>query len=327
MPAPLLEMAARQVEAMGVHGIFTPQVYGPPFVTLAAIAMVTQRVQLAPGIAIAAARSPFETAMAALDLDRISGGRTILGLGTSVSAWTSGVFGTPEIKPVTHLRETVAAVRHIMAGAHCGLTPFEGTYFRANFRELQPMPEPLRTRIPIWLAALRAPLVRLAGEVADGLMGHPMWSVQWTLEQMRPELEQALERHGRKRQDIEVNLWVWAAPHQDEATAINDARASMAFYGGVAQYEPFFAAHGFGDVARRLQEGVQQGDYRTVARLVPDEMVRTFVAVGNPEQVRAHIESLWSFADSICIVPPVYDLPSEKVMGYASAIAETFYQG
>jgi probable F420-dependent oxidoreductase len=287
--------------------------------------MVTQRVQLASGIAIASARSPFETAMAALDLDRISGGRAVLGLGTSVSAWTHGVFGVPEIKPVTHMRETIAAVRHITAGAHRGLTPFEGTYYRADFRELQPMPEPLRTRIPIWVAALRAPLVRLAGEVGDGLIGHPMWSVTWALERMRPELESALARGGRCREEFEVNLWTWAAPNRDEAAAIDDARATMAFYGGVAQYEPFFAAHGFADVAKELQAGVQNGDYRTVAHLVPDEMVRTFVAVGDPDRVRAHLEPLWSFADSICIVPPAYGLSEEKLFGYAAAIAEAFY--
>jgi probable F420-dependent oxidoreductase len=325
MPAPILTMAAKQAEAQGVRGIFAPQVYGPPFVPLAAIAMVTERVQLASGIAIAAARSPFETAMAAIDLDRISGGRTILGLGTSVSAWTEGVFGAPPMKPVTHLRETVAAVRHIVAGAHRRLTPFEGTYYRANFRELQPIEPPVRERIPIWIAALRAPLVRLAGEVADGLIGHPMWSVHWACERMRPELEGVLARCGRRREDVEVNLWVWAAPNRNEAEALDDARPTMAFYGGVAQYEPFFAAHGFADVAKKLQVGVQHGDYRTVASLVPDEMVRTFVAVGEPDKVREHINALWTFADSICIVPPVYTLPPEKLMGYGAAIAETFY--
>jgi len=325
MPAPVLEMAARRAEAQGVHGIFAPQVYGPPFVPLAAIAMVTERVLLAPGIAIAAARSPFETAMAALDLDRIAGGRTVLGLGTSVSAWTRGVFGAPEMKPVTHLRETIAAVRHIMAGAHRGLTPFEGTYYRADFRELQPMPDPLRTRIPVWIAALRAPLVRLAGEVGDGLIGHPMWSVAWALERMQPELEAVLARCGRRREEFEVNLWVWAAPNRNEAEALEDARPTVAFYGGIAQYEPFFAAHGFGEVAQKLQAGVQQGDYRTVARLVPDEMVRTFVAVGDAERVRAYVEPMWRFADSVCIVPPAYTLSPEKLLGYVGAIAETFY--
>jgi len=324
LPAPMLTPLAQLAESRGTHGIFAPQVYGPPFVTLAAIAAVTERVQLASGIAIAPVRSPFETAMAAIDLDRISNGRFILGLGTSVHAWTKGVFGTPKYKPVSHLRETVAAVRHIIKGAHTGLAPFEGEYYQADFRELQPSQPPVREAIPIWIAALRAALVRLAAEVADGLIGHPMWSVEWSLDTMRPEFESALATAGRRREQVEVNLWPWVAPNDDEAAAIEDARPTMAFYGGVKQYEPFFEAHGFGAVARQLQAGVQRGDYLSVAHLVPDEMVRTFVAVGKPEKVRERVERLWAFADSLCPVAPVYALSFEKLAYYSEQIATTF---
>jgi probable F420-dependent oxidoreductase len=325
MPAPAITMLAQQAEQRGVHGVFTPQVYGPPFSTLGAVAAVTDRLQLASGIAIAPVRSPFETAMAAIDLDRISMGRFVLGLGTSVHAWTEGIFGTPHYKPVTYLREVVAAVRHIIAGAHKGLTPFEGQYYRAHFRELQLSAPPFRESIPIWIAALRLKLVELAAEVGDGLIGHPMWSDHWTLETVRPAFESALAAAGRRRADIEVNLWPWVAPNPNVAEAIEDSRPTMAFYGGVKQYEPFFDAHGFGDVARKLQEGVQRGSYTSVAHLVPDEMVRTFVAVGTPDEVRARVERFWTFADSLCLVPPVYALPPEKVAGYYEAIAQTFY--
>jgi alkanesulfonate monooxygenase SsuD/methylene tetrahydromethanopterin reductase-like flavin-dependent oxidoreductase (luciferase family) len=241
-----------------------------------------------------------------------------------VHAWTKGVFGTPKYKPVSHLRETVAAVRHIIKGAHTGLTPFEGEYYRADFRELQPSQPPIREVIPIWIAALRAALVRLAAEVADGLIGHPMWSVEWSLDTMRPEFEAALAAAGRRREQVEVNLWPWVAPNDDEAAAIEDARPTMAFYGGVKQYEPFFEAHGFGAVARQLQAGVQRGDYLSVAHLVPDEMVRTFVAVGKPEKVRERVERLWAFADSLCPVAPVYALSFEKLAYYSEQIATTF---
>jgi alkanesulfonate monooxygenase SsuD/methylene tetrahydromethanopterin reductase-like flavin-dependent oxidoreductase (luciferase family) len=143
---------------------------------------------------------------------------------------------------------------------------------------------------------------------------------------MLPELESALAKAGRRRDEIEVNLWPWAAPNPNEAEAIEDARPTMAFYGGVKQYESFFEAHGFLDVVRRLQENVGRGDYRSVAHLVPDEMVRTFVAVGEPEKVRERIGQLDGRVDSLCIVPPVYALPPEKVLAYSARIAETFYR-
>lgn len=323
MPAPVLTALARQAEDAGFTGLFAPQVLGPPFVPLAAAAAVTEHILLASGIAIAAARSPFETAMAAIDLDRISGGRFVLGLGASVHAWSSGIFGAPPHKPVAHLRETVAAVRHIVRGAHRGLEPFEGEWYRADFEQLQPTAAPLREEIPIWIAALRAPLVRLAAEVADGVMGHPMWSVEWAVERMQPEFLAALEQAGRSRRDVEVNLWFWAAPGTDRKAAIDDCRPTMAFYGGIAQYEPFFAAHGFADVARQLQQGVRAGDFQSVAHLVPDEMVETFVALGEPAEVRARLAPAFAFADSLCVVSPAYGLPPEKVLGYSMAIAQS----
>jgi probable F420-dependent oxidoreductase len=325
MPASILVALAKQAEERGMQGLFAPQVYGPPFLPLATAAAATERIQLATGIAIASARSPFETAMAALDLDHISGGRFILGLGASVLSWSRGVFGAPEHKPLAHLRETVAAVRHIVSGAHKGLEPFEGDYFRADFREFQPTEPPVREEIPIWIAALRAPLVRLAAEIGDGVIGHPMWSIEWAVDRMGPEIEKALARSGRRREEIEINLWPWAAPNPNEREAIEDARATMAFYGGVQQYESFFEAHGFLDVARRLQAGVKRGDYQSVAHLVPDEMVRAFVAVGEPEKVRERIERAWSVADSLCIVPPAYGLPPEKLLYYMGGIDAIFH--
>jgi probable F420-dependent oxidoreductase len=327
LPAPILVEMARQAEARGIYGCFAPQVYGPPFLPLAVAAGATERLQLASGIAIAATRSPFETAMAAIDMDRISGGRFTLGLGASVLSWSRGIYGAPEHKPLAHLRETVEAVRHIVKGAHRGLEPFLGEYYRADFRELSPTEPPLRDEIPIWIAALRAPMVRLAARIGDGVIGHPMWSIEWTLHEMMPALEAALAKAGRRRDEIEVNIWPWVAPNPNEAEAIEDARPTIAFYGGIAQYESFFAAHGFGDVARKLQEGVQRGDYRSVAQLVPDEMVRAFVALGEPEKVRERIALLDGVADSICLVPPAYGLPPEKLLYYGGMVAQTFPAG
>jgi probable F420-dependent oxidoreductase len=326
MPAPIVKALAEQAEAQGLEGLFGVQVYGLPWIPLAAAAVATQRIRLASGIAIAATRSPFETALAAMDLDRLSGGRFTLGLGASVQAWTRGVYGAPEHKPLTHLRETVAAVRHVIRGAHRELTPFEGQYYRADFREWQPSPPPLREEIPVWIAALRGPAVRLAAEIADGVMGHPMWSIDWAVERIQPDLRAGLARGGRKREDVELNLWLWCAPNSDEAEAIEDSRATVAFYAGVKQYESFFEAHGFRDEARRLQEYVQKREVIPNARLVPDEMVRTFVLCGKPEALQERVERAWTVADSLCLVSPAYGLPPEKLAYYAGEIAKLFYE-
>jgi probable F420-dependent oxidoreductase len=326
VPPGVLAGQAKMYEQTGLEGLFAPQVYGPPFVPLAAAAAVTTRVKLASGIALAFARSPFETAMAAIDLDRISGGRFILGLGCSIRSWSEGFFGMPYGRPLEHMREVVEIIRLIIAKAHTGeLASFEGTYHRHDFSELQPPPPPLRTELPIWIAALRGPLVSLSAEIADGVMGHAIWSIRWATNEGPGAIKRGLARAGKRRSDIEVNLWPLVMINNDRAEAINDSRATIAFYAGMAQYEEYFGAHGFRKEAQRLQEGVKRGDYLGVAHLVPDEMVETFVTCGPVDEVRKRIEPLWDVANSLCPVPAPYGLPAQKVLAYGGAMASTFY--
>jgi alkanesulfonate monooxygenase SsuD/methylene tetrahydromethanopterin reductase-like flavin-dependent oxidoreductase (luciferase family) len=183
----------------------------------------------------------------------------------------------------------------------------------------------VREEIPIWIAALRGPAVRLAAEIADGVMGHPMWSLDWALERIQPELRAGLERGGKRREQVELNLWLWCAPGADEREAIEDSRTTIAFYAGMRQYESFFEAHGFREQARALQETVRKREVLAAARLVPDEMVRAFVLCGKPDDVRRGVERAWSVADSLCLVPPAYGLAGGKVASYARGIAELFY--
>ncbi len=328
LPAAVLAALGRQLESQGVEGVFAPQVYGPGFAPLAAVASSTSRLRLATGVALAFVRSPFETAMAAIDLDRMSGGRFVLGLGPSIRSWSEGFFASAYGKPLAHLREVVEVVRLVVAGAHRGeLGRYEGTYYRFDWSELQPTQPPFRERIPIWIGALRLPLVRLAAEVGDGLIGHPLWSYRWLEEEVVPNLDAALAQAGRGRENFHVNAWVWVAPTRDVRQALDDCRPTLAFYGGMKQYEPYFEAHGFGEVARKLQEGIQRGAYLSVVEEVPDEMVRELVLVGEEDEVRAALERYFAFADSVTPVPPAYGMPQDRLAAYIGAVGRIIGSG
>lgn len=315
---------AREIEAMGLRGVFAPQIYGPPWTTLAACAPVTSRLRLASGIALAFTRSPFETAMTAMDLDRLSNGRFVLGLGPSVRQWSEGYFGMPYGKPVEHLREVIGMVREIVARSHTGtLERLEGQYHSLDFAGFTPLAEPVRARIPIWIAATRPPLVRLAAETADGLMGHPIWTVDWVLREIVPTLRDGLRRHGRSREDLELNLWFWTAIG-DRDDAVQAARGTVAFYAGIEQYEEYFAAHGFRSEARACQQAARDGDLLGSIGAVSEEMAATFVLCGSVDEVRAALEPVWDVADSFTLVPPLGG-SSEEQQGHADAIATTFY--
>ena len=326
-PADLLARAVREAEDAGVEGIWAPQLHSPPFATLAAAAMVSKRILLGTGIALAFTRSPAETALSALDLDKISGGRAVLGLGTSIRAFNEDVHGVVYGKPVAHLREVTQIVRAITTEGHTGkLGKIEGEYHKVDLSALR-TGKPVRERIPIWLPPLFEPTVRLAGEVADGLTGHPVWSLHWIANEVSRTLDAAFAKTGRKRADFHINLWIYTAINQDRRKAIDDARGTIAFYSSIAQYEKYYAAHGFGAQARAVQAASARKDFAAMRNAVPDEMVTTFALAGTPDEGRARIAEYWKVADSITLVPPNAGLDSATMHGYQQAIADTFYGG
>jgi probable F420-dependent oxidoreductase len=328
VPGDVLAAQARQVEASGMAGIFVPQIYSAPFMGLGFCAAVTERVQLASGIAIAFTRSPFETAMTAIDLDRVSGGRLVLGLGTSIKAWVEGFYGMPGYgKPVEHLRETIGLIREIIAKSHTGeLERFEGTYSKHDWSIFQgAFAPPVRERIPIWVAANQRGLTRLAGELCEGFIDHPAHGPRWALTEGRQALDEGLRRAGRDRSDIHWNSWLWAAVNDDRREAIEDSRSTIAFYAGMKQYEPMYAALGFEREARACQAAIERRDPAAAAAAVTDEMVEAFVFVGGPDECRKRLDEVWDLADSFCLVPPLSGLSPEKFGFYLQGIAETFY--
>lgn len=324
-PGDALARTVREAEDAGLEGIWAPQLHSPPFVTLAAAAMVTKRILLGSGIALAFTRSPVETALNALDLDTVSSGRTVLGLGTSIRNFNEGVHGVVYGKPVEHLREVVQMVRVITTEGHTGkLGKIQGKYHTLDLHELRTA-KPVRERIPIWVPALFEGTVRLAAEVADGLIGHPVWSAKWVSNEVTRTLGEALAKQGRKRSDLKINLWIYTAINKDRRCAIDDARGTIAFYAQIAQYEKYFAAHGFGAQARAIQEAAARKDFASMRKAVPDEMVTTFAIAGTPDEGRERIEAFWKLADSITLTPPNAMVDSAGVAGYQKAIADTFY--
>jgi probable F420-dependent oxidoreductase len=327
VPGEALAEQARQVEAAGMAGIFFAQFYSSPFMGLGFCAAVTQRVKLGSGIAVAFTRSPFETAMTAIDLDRVCDGRLILGLGTSVREWVEGIYGEPNYgKPVAHMREVIEVIRRIVREAHTGgLDRYDGTYVKHDWSTFQgALAPPVRESIPIWIAANQKGLTRLAGEVADGFIDHPIHGRHWIANAGRDALHEGLRRAGRERRDVHWNTWLAVAVNKDKREAIEDCRAYVAFYAGVRQYEPMFAADGFAEQARACQQAIERRDMAAAAAAVTDEMVEHYVIVGPADECRRKLDAVWDIPNSFCLVPP-HDIEPEKLAFYLGGIAETFY--
>jgi probable F420-dependent oxidoreductase len=325
-PAALLVEMAKQQEAMGLEGLWAPQLWSPGFIPLATAAAVTTRIKLGTGVVHAFSRSPLETACSALDLDRISGGRCVLGIGPTIRWWNEDWHGVPYGKPIAHLREAVAVIRMIIREGHTGsLGKWEGTYYKLNLDRFKPLAPPLRGDIPVYIPAVYESACRLAGEVADGLPGHPIWCEGWILDQVAANVAQGLDKAKRARSSFDLNIWLFVAPGPSRSECIADARASVAFYAAVAQYERYFDACGFGKQARAIAQAAHAKDEAAMLRACPDEMVEHFALVGAVDDVRARVERLGAVADSFTLCAPFYGVAPDKVFEYGQRIATAFY--
>lgn len=319
--------AATSAEELGLDGLWGIQLPGPPFLPLATAAGGTQRLKLGTGVTLAFTRSPFETALSALDLDLISGGRTVLGIGPSVRRFNENWHGVAYDPPLARLREVITLVRLVIEQGHLGrLGKWQGEYYTVDFSDLNILRPPVRPSIPIYLSALFTGAVRLAGEIGDGLAGHPIWSADWIRDRVEPNLEAGLATANKNRRDFDLNIWAYVAIHPDRRQAIADARGTVAFYSSIAQYEKYFAAHGFGEAARRAAAAAQAQDPKAMITAIPDAMVETFAVVGTPDEVRAQIDARWEVADSLTLMEPSFFLKAEQVRAYRQALIETLYR-
>jgi alkanesulfonate monooxygenase SsuD/methylene tetrahydromethanopterin reductase-like flavin-dependent oxidoreductase (luciferase family) len=240
---------------------------------------------------------------------------------------TKSHFGVDIDKPVAHLRETVAAVRHVMTHAHEGPTPFRGEYFDADFAGLDPAPPPVRPHVPIWLGALRGRMTRLAGEIGDGIIGHPLWGIDHWLTRVREDLEAGAGRAGRNAAEIHRCVYLTVAISNEPGEALADARQSLAAYAAVAQYAPFFEDRGFGAAAGRIRSLWEAGDRERAAREVTEEMARAFLVLGTADEARTEVARAGEIADSLVIAPPSWGVPMQRVGFYTQQIDRTFFAG
>lgn len=323
--APSMVQRAKAAEAAGFNALWTSEMVHDPFLPLAAVASATQRVDLGSAIALAFVRSPWVTALSALDMDMLSDGRFILGLGTGLKRLNERWHGVAYGRPTPHIKECIEAVRLIIECAHRGQPiRFAGHYYDIDIQGWQRPYRPLRDRIPIYLAGVREGMIRTAAEVADGLLGHPIYSLSWIKSVVLPSLERGLRASGRRRADLHVCLAVCCAVDNDARQARRAAAATIAFYATINTYEPLFQALGFERQVRSIHSALGRGDTTAMIDAVSEEMVDAFAVAGNPDEARRKLTAYDGLADSLCLTPPDQLISLEASDSYWQAILDTF---
>jgi probable F420-dependent oxidoreductase len=290
--APLSECgaAARAAEELGFDALWTSETNHDPFLPLVLAARSTSRVKLGTSIAVAFARSPMVLAQIAWDLQACSNGRFMLGLGTQVKAHNERRFGVKWQSPGPRLREMIQMIHAIWDSWQDGKRPhFEGSFY--NYSLMTPFfnPGPLACGRPkIHIAGVNEYVCRLAGELCDGFHVHPLHSIKYLDEVIRPNLQQGLAKAGRTIDQLSIVSSVFVITGKDEAAIDKQRRRvkqQIAFYASTPTYAPVLALHGWADVSRRLTERSKRGEWAAMADDISDEMLDVYAITAREDDV------------------------------------------
>ena len=315
--------AAADAEARGCDSLWVSEMHRTAFVQAAAIVTRTSRVPVGTALALAFVRSPLTTALTALDLDELSGGRFILGLGSGVRRLNEDWHARPYPPPAPHLRETVALVRLLVAEVfRGGPITFEGAHERVRMRGFQRPFPPVRAEIPIYIGGMGPAMLRLSGEVADGWIAHELGSPRYLKERALPRIERGLRQAGRARESFTVMASACCLPSSDVRGARRLAAGLVAFYASVRTYEEFFDFHGFAPAAAAIRARFAAGDIQGMIDATPDEMVDALTLVGTPDHIRSRLREYDGLADVVKLTPPTHHLPAEATREAQAAILD-----
>lgn len=315
---------ARAAEEAGLARLWAPELHRSATVPLAVAAAATERIELATGIALAFTRSPMVLALEALDLDELSGGRLVLGLGAGVRRLNRSWHAGPYDPPVRRMREMVAAVRELTAALAEGRDARSaGAHYDVEVRGLRRPHAAPRAAVPVWLAAVLPGMTRLAGEVADGFLDHPVSSTAWLCETTLPALRAGAERAGRPAPPVAAAL-ICAASDDDPAAARRAAALTVGFYATVRTYEELFSGHGFGGRLPAIRRAFAAGDAGGLADAVGEDMTAVFAAAGTTAEVRARARRLEGVADRLWMTPPHHLQPPGAAERWQEAILRVF---
>lgn len=304
---------AVQAERAGFESIWTAEFYDrSATIALAAMAGATSSIELGSGIAYAFGRTPVMLAAEARDLDLLSSGRLLLGLGTGTRRMQQDWHGLDGTHPAPRIEELVGLLRRLWR-LHEGPIRHDGRHYRLHVQPTAAPAVPLRTEIPVYLAGVNRRMVQAAGAAADGLVGHPLFTRRYVKDVVRPALAEGARRAGRP-DAVPIAGYLICSVDQDEEQARKRAAAQIAFYATVKTYDAVLALNGFSDQAAAIRTAWRAEDKVRMTAAVDDSMIDAMALAGTPEQVREQFESRWAGVyERTLLYPPTFggepDLP------------------
>jgi probable F420-dependent oxidoreductase len=285
--------AAREVEELGYDGAWSAETGHDPFLPLAIAAEATEHLELGTAIAVAFARNPMNLAMMANDLQLISKGRFILGLGSQIKPHITKRFSMEWSHPAARMREMLLAIRAIWdCWEHGTKLDFRGDFYTHTLMTpfFDPGPNP-HGRPRIILAAVGERMTEVAGEAGDGMIVHGFTTYRYLREVTIPALERGAAKAGKTRSDLTVAYpgFVVTGHGEQLEQAKTATKRQIAFYGSTPAYRGVLELHGWGELGDQLNVMSKRGEWEAMGELITDEMLDAFAVVGPMDEVPAKV--------------------------------------
>ncbi|MCB1697896.1 MAG: LLM class flavin-dependent oxidoreductase [Halioglobus sp.] len=313
--AELLQTAVR-AEAAGFESVWTTEFFNSHgLVRLGAVAGVTDRVKLGTAISYIFMRSPMLAASAAMDIDELSGGRMILGLGSGTKRmnedWYSMSF---DGAPAPRFEDAIGLIRAAFAAQHGGGLHYSGPHYSVKI-PLYSRPNAAREQIPVCLAAVNKGMIRAAARTGDGLIGHPVFTRDWIKNTVNPALQ------GSK---CKLYPYVMTSIADSTEQARAEAKAQIGFYYTTRLYHSILEPLGWVGHGENCANAFRRGDFKGVVDAVTDEMVDAIAITGTPDAVRDQLKQWDGLADEVILYPPSIGIAPGRVQENLDAMIETF---
>jgi F420-dependent oxidoreductase-like protein len=273
---------AANAEHLGYESAYVTHIAGrDSMAVLAAYATRTERIRLGTGVLPIYSRTPVATAQLAATIDELAGGRLVLGLGVSHRVTVENWYGQTIDKPVREMREYATTVRAILRGEQ----PPDNERFKTSFRFMGYAP---RAELPVYVAALSPAMLRLAGEIADGVI---LWlcNPDYIEQVVIPEVTKGRERAGKPLDGFDVVAAVPSAITDDPAAARDKLRKDLVPYFSLPFYRAMLERSGFEQDISGYDEAIGRGDSDAAAAAISDGFLETLTAIGDREAACASV--------------------------------------
>ncbi len=321
---PGIDETGRAAESLGFAGLWTSETKHDSFLPLAVAANATERLSLGTSIAIAFSRSPMVTAQVAWDLQDLSEGRFILGLGTQVKAHITRRFGMPWDRPAARLKDYILALRAIWESFQTeGSLSYEGEFYHHTLITPFFNPGPIeQPEIPVYIAGVNTRLATLAGELCDGFHVHPFHTPEYVRQVVQPAIKEGAKKENRSPGEVELATSVFIITGESEEEIEKQRqkmRAQAAFYASTPTYRTVLDVHGWGEVGEKLGNLAREKKWDEMPELITDEMLHAFAIEASPDDIGpALVERYEGLIDRLALYLPF--VPGERDEFWRAAV-------